>query len=362
MNFDFSDEQKQLREELRRFMGKEVTPALARAAMDDPQAGQAAWQALGELGAGTMMLPEDCGGQGLGALELCVLAEEAGRVLAPLPWLPTLGLAAQALLIGADAATRQAWLPRIAAGEAATLAAPLDGQTGTLPRFDGQRLSGESPLVPGGMEAAFAVVLARDDAGHACLVVCELDATVTRGALPVHDAVLPCAHLAFSGTVATRLACDASATLQRVRERAAVFVAFAQLGAADGALAMAAAYARERRAFGRPIGAYQGIKHKLADVYTRNEMARVHCYYAAWALSADAPELGRAAAAARIAATDALTFAAQENIQTHGGMGYTWEMDCHLYYRHARASAVLLGGRHLWSEALVRALEQEAGE
>ncbi len=362
MNFDFSDEQKQLREALRRFMSKEVTRSLVRMAIDDAGAGQAAWRALGEMGASTMMLPENCGGHGLGALELCLLAEEAGRVLAPLPWLATLGLSAQALLISADEAAQQLWLPRIAAGEASTFAAPLDGQTGELPCFDGQRLTGCSSLVLDGHTATFAVVLARDAHGGECLVVCDLDTSVFRTALPVHDAVLPCSRLDFYGTAATRLSCDAGRVLLGVRERAAVFSAFEQLGAADGALAMAVAYARERRAFGRPIGAYQGIKHKLADVYTLNEMARVHCYYAAWALAADAPELGCAAAAARIAATDALSYAAQENIQTHGGMGYTWDMDCQLFYKHARASAVLLGGRHLWSEALVRSLEQTAGE
>ena len=121
--------------------------------------------------------------------------------------------------------------------------------------------------------------------------------------------------------------------------RAAVLIAFEQLGGADRCLEMARDYALERYAFGRPIGSYQAIKHKLADVFIRNEVARANAYFGAWALSIDAPELPVAAAAARIAASNAYWLAAKENIQTHGGIGFTWEADCHLYYRRAR---------HLW--------------
>jgi alkylation response protein AidB-like acyl-CoA dehydrogenase len=135
-----------------------------------------------------------------------------------------------------------------------------------------------------------------------------------------------------------------------VRQRAAILVAFEQLGGADAALEMSVAYARERKAFGRTIGSYQGIKHKLADIYTVNQLARAHCYYGAWALTADsvstetAPELALAAASARVSASEAYSMAAQESIQVHGGMGYTWELDCHLHYRRARMLAVELGG------------------
>ena len=147
--------------------------------------------------------------------------------------------------------------------------------------------------------------------------------------------------------------------LVRVRQRAAILLAFEQLGGADAALEMAAHYARERKAFGRAIGSYQGIKHKLADMYTANQLARVHCYYGAWALDADARSgadgdsaLGIAAAAARVSATQAYSLAAQENLQTHGGMGYTWDSDCHLHYRRARHHALVLGSVHHWREQL----------
>ena len=120
---------------------------------------------------------------------------------------------------------------------------------------------------------------------------------------------------------------------------------------------MANDYAKNRYAFGRPIGGNQAIKHKLADIYVKNEVARSNCYYGAWALSTGAAELPEAAAAARVAASEAYWFASKENIQTHGGMGFTWEVDCHLFYRRAKLLAVQAGSPKVWKEKLVRALE-----
>ena len=366
MNFDFSADQGLLRDELRKFFVHEVPLARSRTLME--QGGShdaAAWVGLAGLGATALMLPEACGGAGLGALELCVLAEEAGRQMAPLPLASTMYLATQALLLGADESQQTRWLARIGHGEAATLAAPLDEESATeLPEYRGGVLRGQAPLVPDGEAAKLAVVLARDEAGCWCWVAAELDATVTRRRLATLDAARPYAALGFDATPAERLAQggDAQALLQRVRDRAAVLLAFEQLGGADAALEMAAAHARERKAFGRPIGSYQGIKHKLADMYTANQLARAHCWYGAWALDKDARQPGRAgelaiaAAAARVAATEAFSLAAQENIQTHGGMGVTWQTDCHLFYRRARQYAVMLGSVHEWRERLVLAL------
>ena len=348
MNFDFSADQGLLRDELRKFFVHEVPLARSRTLME--QGGShdaAAWVGLAGLGATALMLPEACGGAGLGALELCVLAEEAGRQMAPLPLASTMYLATQALLLGADESQQTRWLARIGHGEAATLAAPLDEESATeLPEYRGGVLRGQAPLVPDGEAAKLAVVLARDEAGCWCWVAAELDATVTRRRLATLDAARPYAALGFDATPAERLAQggDAQALLQRVRDRAAVLLAFEQLGGADAALEMAAAYARERKAFGRPIGSYQGIKHKLADM---DKDARQ---------PGRAGELAIAAAAARVAATEAFSLAAQENIQTHGGMGVTWQTDCHLFYRRARQYAVMLGSVHEWGERLVLAL------
>ena len=373
MNFDFSDDQNILRDGVRKFLTQESPVSAARHAIDTGGThAEAAWQGLAGLGVTALMLPEECGGIGLGALELCVVAEEVGRQLGALPLASTLYLAGQALLLGASAAQQQRWLPRIAHGEIATLAAPLDGElaNATLPRFDGQALHGLAPLVMDGGCAAFAVVLAQDMGGQPVFVVAELKDKVTRRTLATLDPAKPFAELAFDATPAEALdgGGDALALLARVRNRAAVLLAFEQLGGADAALEMAAAYARERKAFGRTIGSYQGIKHKLADIYTSNQMARAHCYYGAWALAADAasvhgaaPELALAAASARVSSTQAYSLAAQENIQVHGGMGYTWDLDCHLHYRRARQLAVALGNVHAWRETVAAELEMQLG-
>ena len=369
MNFDFSDDQNVLRGEVRRFLVKESPVSAARRVIDTGGThAEAAWQGLAGLGVTALMLPEASGGIGLGALELCVVAEEVGRQLGALPLASTLYLAGQALLLGASAAQQQRWLPRIARGDIATLAAPLDGELAriTLPRFDGRALHGVAPLVMDGGCAALAVVLAQGTGGQPVFVVVELAQRVSRRALATLDPAKPFAELTFDATPAEALdACsDALVLLERVRNRAALLLAFEQLGGADTALEMATAYARERKAFGRTIGSYQGIKHKLADLYTANQMARAHCYYGAWALAADsshpaesAPELALAAASARVAATQAYSLAAQENIQVHGGMGCTWELDCHLHYRRARQLAVALGNVHAWREGVAAELE-----
>ncbi len=362
MNFDFSDDQNVLREEVRKFLAKESPVNAARHVIDSGGThAEAAWQGLAGLGVTALMLPESCGGIGLGALELCVVAEEIGRQLGALPLASTLYLAGQTLLLGASVAQQQRWLPRIARGDIATLAAPLDGDLAgaALPRFDGQALHGVASLVMDGGCAAFAVVLAHNVGGKPVFVIVDLAQRVSRRTLGTLDPAKPFAELRFDATAAEALdACsDAMALLERVRNRAAILLSFEQLGGADAALEMAAAYARERTAFGRTIGSYQGIKHKLADIYTTNQMARAHCYYGAWALAADAasgknpaPELALAAASARVASTQAYSLAAQENIQVHGGMGYTWALDCHLHYRRARQLAVTLGNVHAWRE------------
>ncbi|WP_245005049.1 acyl-CoA dehydrogenase family protein [Paraburkholderia sacchari] len=365
MNFEFTEDQDALRAEVRKFLVNESPLSLARAAMEHTgeRVGEV-WRGLADLGVTTLMLPASCGGHGLGALELCVVAEEVGRQLSPVPLASTLYLAAQALLLGASQAQQQRWLPRIARGDAATWAAPLDSQWNpqALPVFESGVLRGRAPLVPDGMAAAFAVVLARDARSEVpVLVLAELGACVRRTPRKTIDPARPFASFEFEGVEAEPLdACaDPLALLDTVRQRAAILLAFEQLGGADAALDMAASYARERRTFGRPIGSYQGIKHKLADIYTRNQMARSHCYYGAWALASGASELPLAAAGARVSASDAFGFAAQENIQTHGGMGYTWEIDCHLFYRRARQLAVMLGSTHEWRERLVRELETQ---
>lgn len=369
MNFDFSDEQNMLRDEVRKYLVNESPLKVARQVLEGRGThGAEVWRGLVEFGATALMLPEDCGGSGLGALELCVVAEEVGRQLSPVPLASTLYLAAQALLLGASPRQRRRWLEPVAGGAIGAFAAPLDGVLAgvTLPRFAGGQLTGPVELVADGAAAQWAVVLAAGADGQPVWVASDLSTGLARRPLATLDASKPFAAWTFDATPAEALDSvpDARQLLARVRDRAAVLLAFEQLGAADAALEMAAAYARERRAFGRTIGSYQGIKHKLVDVYNANQLARVHCYYGAWALAADAaladgaPELAAAAAAARVSASQAATQAAHEGLHVHGGMGYTWDVDCHLFVRRARQQAVLLGHEHGWREQLAAALEQ----
>jgi alkylation response protein AidB-like acyl-CoA dehydrogenase len=147
------------------------------------------------------------------------------------------------------------------------------------------------------------------------------------------------------------------ALTEKLLNRAAVLFAWEQVGGSQAALEQAREYALGRYAFGRPIASYQAIKHKLANMYVKNTLARSNCYYGAWALNADAAELPLAAATARVSATQAYYFASKENIQTHGGMGYTWEFDCQFFYRRAKLLSVNIGSEGLWQDKLITAVE-----
>src|SRR5205085_8024489 len=217
---------------------------------------------------------------------------------------------------------------------------------------------------PDGLLAHWAVVTAGDERAAPGLYIVDLaDPGVAREGLACVDPTRPSARIAFDGVPAQRLegARDAQAALRRALDEAAVWVAFEQVGGADAALAISVDYARIRHAFGRPIGSFQGIKHKLADMYTRNQLARANACCGAWALTADPRELPLAAASARVAACEAAEFAAKETIQTHGGIGATWEADPHLYYRRARTLQGLLDGPVVWRERLVDSLQATVG-
>jgi alkylation response protein AidB-like acyl-CoA dehydrogenase len=185
---------------------------------------------------------------------------------------------------------------------------------------------------------------------------------VTRTATKAIDQSRKVASLHFDGAPAEPLgaAGQGFAILDAVRDRAAVLTAFEQIGGAEAALRMACDYARERYAFGRQIGSFQAIKHMLADGYVALELARSNAYYGAWALSAGSDQLASAAAHARVAATIAFQQISANTIQTHGGMGFTWEFDCHLYYRRSNMLALVLGGQSLWEDRLVAAIRPEA--
>lgn len=366
MNFAFSPEQEELRQSVRRFLDEQAPRTVARAVLENAEASHDAglWQAVRELGWPGVAIPEVYGGLGLGALELCVIAEELGRSLAPIPYSSSLYLAAPAILDFGSDAQRQKWLPKIAAGE--TIATVAIAEPGGTLREDaigchvsGDRITGTKLPVADGMIADLLIVAARDEAGPGLWLVESGGEGVGRQGLEIVDPSRGAARLDLARAPAEKLAgASGFGDILALLEKAAVPFAFEQLGGAEAALMMARDYALERYAFGRPIGSFQAIKHKLADVYVRIEIARSHAYYGAWALSTGAADLSEAAAAARASAAEAYQAAAEENIQTHGGMGATWEFDCHLFYRRERLLASNIGSKRFWKDRLMTGLER----
>jgi alkylation response protein AidB-like acyl-CoA dehydrogenase len=368
VDFDFSDDQKFLRDEARKFLEAKCASAVVRQVLDNEDVSHSAnlWQQIKDMGWLGAAIPEEHGGLGLGMLEMCVIAEELGRVLAPVPFGSSAFFFAEAIKAYGTKAQQAAYLPKIASGEyvgcIATSEGPGEISTAKLQTImNGGTLTGHKVPVTDGDIATHALVITKDGASASLVIVALDGAGVTRTALQTVDPTRSHAEISFEGTEAQRLGSEAGAgmiQLEHINNRAAVLLAFEQLGGASRCLEMATEYAKERTAFGRPIGGYQAIKHKLADMYVKNEIARSNAYYGAWALSTDASELPEAAAAARVAASEAYWFASKENIQTHGGMGFTWEVDCHLYYRRAKLLAVQVGSPALWKEKLVTALER----
>jgi acyl-CoA dehydrogenase len=369
VNFDFSADQKALREQARKFLGEHASSTRVRRILEGAAPYDAElWRGMGEMGWMGTAIPEPLGGAGFGHLELCVIAEELGRSLAPTPFASTIYLAAEALLLAGSDAQRKRWLPRIAQGDAIGCLALAEGPQVATPanlatRADAGRLTGVKVPVADGDVADFAIVLASEGAGRASLFLVDLKGPgVTRAAVATVDPTRSHARMALDGAPGELLGAVGQGwpLAERLLDRAAVLVAFEQIGGAQASLEMAREYALGRFAFGRQIASFQAIKHKLADMYVGVELARSNAYYGAWALTKDAPELPVAAAAARVAASEAYYQAAKENIQIHGGMGFTWEFDCHLHYRRAKLTGLMLGSARRWKDLLVARLEAGA--
>jgi acyl-CoA dehydrogenase len=370
VNFDFSPDQRSLREQARKFLAEHASSARVRRILEGAAPYDAElWRGMAEMGWTGTAIPETHGGAGFGYLELCVLAEELGRSLAPTPFSSTIYLASEALLLAGSPSQKKRWLPRIAQGQAIGCFALSEGPQVATPgnittRADGGRVSGTKIPVTDGDVADFAIVVAGEtDGRRAGLFLVDLtNPGVTRTSVTTVDPTRSHARLVFDGAAAEPLGAPGAGwpLVERLLDRAAVLVAFEQLGGAQAALDMAREYALGRFAFGRQIASFQAIKHKLADMYVAVELARSNAYYGAWALSKDAPELPVAAATARVAASEAYYQNAKENIQVHGGMGFTWEFDCHLHYRRAKLTALMLGSARRWKDLLVTRLEAGA--
>jgi len=351
MNFDLSDEQKMLGEQARGLLAERTPYDRLRQLIDSRSDwDEPLWRELAAMGFLGASVPEAHGGSGLGALELGVIQQELGRANAAVPFFSSIVLAAEAIRLAGSEAQKAEWLPKLASGEvvacfgSAEGPGPLLGQQTTLA---GGRLHGvKHPVADAGV-ASLAVV----QVGEGLALVRLDQPAVSRTRLESFDQLRPHYRLAFSGAEAEAM--PGKGVLDAVLDRAAVQAAFEAVGGAEACLYMARDYALDRKIFARPLASYQAIKHKLADVAVAIEMARSNAYYGGWAAAASPDDLPGAAGAARLTAIRAFEMAARENLQVHGGIGYTFEANCHFYYRRERLLAVVVGSRGVWADRLL---------
>ena len=359
MNFEFSDDQQLLRDEARKFLSQECPLEEVHRVLNGNDAySQKVWQGIVDMGWAATALPAEYGGFGMGYLELCVLAEEIGRAVAPVPFSSAIYLAGECLLLAGSGSQCAELLPKLATGERIGTLAVVDESGGTMIRNG--RLSGTKVVVPDAQVADYVLVSARDGEDTSLYLAELSDGGVSTQEQGTIDASRSYSRLDFTDVPVELVgdAGNASKILDAVYDRAAILFAFEQLGGAQAALDMACRFACERFAFGRPIGSFQGIKHRLAEMYVTLELARSNCYHGAHALSTNADDLPIAAAASRVAAGRAFFECARENTQVHGGMGFSWEGDCHLFYRRAKLLNLALGGERRWKDKLVHRLDR----
>lgn len=318
------------------------------------------WETAKEQGWTALALPEAYGGLDLGLVELGLIAFQIGRSLAGAPFLTSSFGAARAILDFGDEGLKNDWLPKLASGGSIGAVAFAEGQSvlGTSVRFANGKLTGTKPGVSGGLHADVAVVLANDN-GTPVLVVAALDG-VTKTAINSFDNSRCVADLTFAGTPATEIARgeDALGAARHVLALQSVVTAHEQTGGAEALLERARDYANTRRAFGQVIGAFQSVKHRIAEMYGLVELARAGALHAA--TREGHPDFLKAASAARIQATDSYDTCARDCVQVHGGIGVTWEAGLHLHMRRARTLAIEQGNLFFWEDVLVDCLEGEA--
>ncbi len=367
MNFAFSDEQEELRASVRRFLSEKSPESEVRRLMDttdgyDP----AVWsQMADQLGLQSLTIPEEFGGSGFTYVELLVVLEEMGAALLCAPFFSSVALAANALLTSGDDEAKKSYLPGIASGETiATLAITEDNGKWDLggiecaaeQKGDGWQLNGHKMFVLDGHVANLIIVAARTAAGVSLFAVHGDASGLTCTPLPTMDQTRKQARLEFSATPATLIGTDGGAEpgLSKTLDLAAVALAAEQVGGAQRVLDASVEYAKTRIQFGRPIGSFQAIKHKCADMLLEVESAKSAAYYAAWAAAEDSDELPVVASLAKSYCSEAYFHAAAENIQIHGGIGFTWEHPAHLYFKRAKSSELLLGDPSYHRELLAQ--------
>lgn len=355
VSFVLNEEQQQLRDTVRAFLAAKSPEPEVRLAMETP-AGYlpTVWRQMADqLALQSLAIPEEFGGSGFSLVEQGVVLEEFGRALLPGPYFASAVLAANVLLQSGDQDAKHRYLPGIAAGSTiATLAFTEESgrwdaeaiQTRAHPHGDSWTLDGTKMYVLDGSNAELLLVTAHTRVGISLFAVDDTDA-VQRRTLSTLDLTRRQARVEFAGTPARLIGREGACwpSLVRALDMATAGLAAEQVGGAQRCLEMAVAYAKVRRQFGRPIGSFQAIRHKCADVMLDVECARGAAHYAMCAAAEVADDLSAAASLAKAACSEAYARAAAVNIQVHGGIGFTWEHPAHLYFRRAKSSGHLLG-------------------
>lgn len=357
MYFSFGEEHSQLREAVRDFLADKSPETEVRRLMETGEGyDPAVWRQMAtQLGLQGLIIPEEHGGAGFGYVELLVVLEEMGRSLLCAPYFSTVALAANLLLALGDKEAQAECLPGIADGSlTATVAlAEASGRwdeegitaTATEAGDGGWTLSGEKTYVLDGHTAGLILVAARTPGGISVFAVDPAAAGTEATPLKVMDLTRKQAKLAFDGAQARLVGPEGAAwpAISKTLDLAAVALAAEQAGGAQQVLDTAVAYAKERVQYGRAIGSFQAVKHKCAELLVEVESAKSAAYYAAWAAAEGSDELPVVASLAKSLCSEAYFHAAQENIQIHGGIGFTWEHSAHLYFKRAKSSELLFG-------------------
>jgi alkylation response protein AidB-like acyl-CoA dehydrogenase len=347
VDFTFSDDQEALRDAVRSYLRQGAPPQYVRAMAEDERGfTDEQWSAIAELGWPGLLVPEAAGGLGLGLVDMTVVMEEMGRIPLPGPFFSSAVLATLAARrLGADDLLRG-----LASGELrGTVALEESGHASPVERVRARArrrgatwvVTGEKPLVLDGHTADWALVVARTEEGLGSFLLQGPAAEP----VPTLDPTRKAARLVLEEQPVERVGGlgDHTSLWRRVVDDAGVMLAAELVGASEAALDLGVEYAKVRVQFDRPIASFQAIRHKAVDMLHRLELARVGTHYAAWASDVDDPEREQAAAMAKGYAAEAAVFVTAEDIQIHGGVGFTWDCDAHWYYKRAKQNDILLG-------------------
>jgi alkylation response protein AidB-like acyl-CoA dehydrogenase len=354
MQFGLSESQQILKDTARKFFAGESPIAAVRKAMETETAYDAAlWTKLAEQGFTGIITPEEFGGMGLGKVELVLLMEEAGYALLPGPFFSTVALAGTVIDACASPERKKKYLARIAAGQARATLALVEAAGSWDPQSlkiaaAGNRLTGTKLFVTDAAVADFIVVVARDGVHAVEAKASGLRIEPMKGM----DLGRKIYSVEFNNTPAEML--GHTGGLANALDVATAALCAEMVGGMQRALELTVAYAKTRKQFGKPIGIFQAVQHLCADMYLETESSRSATYYAAWALEENVPDAAAAVSVAKMYASDASRTVGNRGIQVHGGMGFTWENDLHLYYRRAKASETMLGDATFHRERIAR--------